>query len=75
MNPFARDTSRKPYLHNGVLMYQKNRLITRFKYPLGYLLEEIDIEEEPIHNLPEMFGFLEVVENINVNDFKTVIIK
>ena len=56
-------------------MYQKNRLITRFKYPLGYLLEEIDIEEEPIHNLPEMFGFLEVVENINVNDFKTVIIK
>lgn len=35
LNPSAKINKGKPYLHNGVLLYHKNRLISRYKYNLG----------------------------------------
>ena len=71
-NPYAKDLTRKPYLHNGILLYHNNRLIERYQYPLGQLLEEIDVEENPIKNMPEIFGYMEVPDNFSTNTYRTV---
>ena len=74
-NSRARDTNRKVSSHsflNGVLLYQKNRLICRYKFSLG---EVSKISKNKLKNVQQtlmMFGFIEIKDQFSVNMFKTV---
>lgn len=74
-NNRARDLNRKVSSNgflNGVLLYQNNRLICRYKYGLG---EVSKIFKNKLKNLQQtliMFGFIEVKEEFGVNIFKNV---
>lgn len=60
------------FFSNGLLIYHKNRLITRFKYPLGELITRKFYKHKNIHNFLRLFGFIELPDHVPVNLFKTV---
>jgi hypothetical protein len=62
------------FFSNGVLIYHKNRLITRYKYKLGELISNKMYRATENHNLVRLFGYLELPEQIAVNAYKTVVI-
>lgn len=58
--------------HNGVLIYHKNRLITRYRYPIGELFKLFRGQLRVAHNFLQMFGFIEVDDAFQTNMFKNV---
>jgi hypothetical protein len=57
---------------NGVLLYQKNRLICRYKYSLGEVSKLFKNKLKNLQQTLMMFGFIEIKEEFSVNMFKTV---
>jgi hypothetical protein len=60
------------YFSNGLLIYHKNRLITRYKYKLGELLRNQMHKSIDNYNFIKLFGYVELPDNVPVNIFKTV---
>jgi hypothetical protein len=71
----ARDINRKATSNgflNGVLLYQKNRLICRYKFALGEVCRLFRNRLKNAQQTLMMFGFIEIKEEFSVNIFKTV---
>ena len=69
------DVERKiNFFSNGLLLYHKNRLITRYKYDLGELIERKMYKAEGNFNFVKLFGFIELPDSVPINAFKTVLI-
>jgi len=62
------------YFSNGLMIYHKNRLITRYKYKLGELISRKMYKSQANHNFIRLFGFVELPDHIPINIFKTVTI-
>ena len=74
-NSRARDTNRKVSTNsflNGVLLYQKNRLICRYKFPLGEVSKLFKNKIKNVQQTLMMFGFIEIKDDFSVNMFKNV---
>ena len=62
------------FFSNGLLLYHKNRLITRYKYNLGELIERKMYKAEGNYNFVKLFGFIELPDSVPINAFKTVLL-
>ena len=62
------------YFSNGLLIYHKNRLITRYKHPLGQLISMHFHRYKGHYNFVRLLGYIELPDHIPVNTFKTVFI-
>ncbi len=62
------------FFSNGVLLYYRNRLITRFRPKLGTMINSILTETSGFFNYLPLFGFAELPEGVIVNPFKTVLL-
>lgn len=69
---FIKIEKKLSFFNNGLLIYHKNRLITRFKYPLGELIVKKYYKLVENHNFIRLFGFIELPDHIPINIFKTV---
>ena len=73
----TRELSRKALTFqtlNGVLLYHKNRLITRHRYPLGEIHKLFRGRLKQVPQGLAMFGFIEVKEEFPPNIFKNVLL-
>lgn len=60
--------------HSGILIYYKNRLISRYKYELGLIFEHKFYRKRYCKgeaNVFQFFGYIELPDSINVNIIKT----
>ena len=56
--------------HNGVLIYNKNKLVERYGCPLGHIIR---VKHSENWNCFNIFGLLEVPETVQTSIFRTVL--
>lgn len=60
------------FFSNGILLYYKNRLITRYRPDFGEMIPYLLDHNTGASNYIKLFGFAELPENIPINASKTV---